>query len=377
MGAENPMLSAGSFEPSLPEFLWEERIPAGMFTLVGGLPGEGKSLLTEFLAAYVTTTLERDVIFSNPEDPPAQVTVPRLIAAGADLTRVHFWTPRLPRDTEELEANIREVNAALLVTDPVSAHLTTSIYSDDVRRTLEPVGEVMARTGCAWLGIHHTVRSRKTGDPREMFGGGNGGLIAVARAAYLFGTSPHDGDERVLAQAKFNIGAPPDAAVFEMDSEDWLDDDGRLIGTVGRLTLTDLKAKISAGAVARTAAGATVKKPPSKMASAAAFVTKYLRTGPQPVKKLREDAIQAGISWATLRRAEAEIGIEKKRDAKFQGAVNWSLPPNHPWAPHAKAVRDEMDLELEAMLLGKPSLADLAAWDNEGGATGREADDDR
>jgi putative DNA primase/helicase len=375
MADRTPMLSAASVEPTLPEFLWEERIPEGMFTLVGGLPGEGKSLLTEFLAAYVTTKLERDVIFSNVEDPVVQVTVPRLIAAGADLERVHFWTPRLPRDTAELEANIRDVNAALLVTDPVAAHVSTSIYSDDIRSVLEPVGQVMERTGCAWVGIHHTVRSRKSGDPREMFGGGNGGLIAVARAAFLFGPNPNDGDERVLAQAKFNIGPQPPAAVFDMDSDDWLDADGRLVGTVGRLTLVDLRSKVTARMVALAGAKQGGKKPQSKMAQAAAFITKYLRTGPQPVAKLREDAIQVGISWATIRRAESEIGIVKRRDNQFQGAVRWSLPANHPWAPRPRPT--DADLDLEAFRLGKPFQAELAAWENEGGALGREDDDER
>ena len=98
------------------KYLWLDRIPLGMPTIVAGRPGEGKSLFSAFLAAEVTRR-GWSVIFSNMEDPIAQIVRPRLEAAGAVLERVHFWTPYLPRDMEELEEMILKTGATMLIID--------------------------------------------------------------------------------------------------------------------------------------------------------------------------------------------------------------------------------------------------------------------
>ena len=66
------------------------------------------------------------------EDPTSSVVVPRLTAAGADLSRVHFLVPTdpdlglfvtLPRDYAEAERLIREHDARMFVLDPFVAVL--------------------------------------------------------------------------------------------------------------------------------------------------------------------------------------------------------------------------------------------------------------
>lgn len=100
-------------------WLWQERIPSGMLSLVVGRPGQGKSLFGAYLAAEVSR--EGGVLFSNLEDARRQVLRPRLEAVGARLDRVHFWTPNLPRDSDELGERIIAQRAQLVVLDPIAA----------------------------------------------------------------------------------------------------------------------------------------------------------------------------------------------------------------------------------------------------------------
>src|ERR1700730_1336396 len=88
------------------EWLWSERIPRGMISLVAGLPGVGKSLFGYFLAARASQS--GGVIYSTWEESLRKTARARLEAAGANLERVHMWTPELPRDLDKLHSMIAQ-----------------------------------------------------------------------------------------------------------------------------------------------------------------------------------------------------------------------------------------------------------------------------
>src|SRR5438477_4479859 len=82
-------------------WLWPKRIAAGKLTLIDGDPEQGKSLLTLDLAARVSSGKPfpdghspgepASVLLIGSEDGLKDTVVPRLRAARADLSRVHFW----------------------------------------------------------------------------------------------------------------------------------------------------------------------------------------------------------------------------------------------------------------------------------------------
>ena len=84
-------------------WLWPGWIAYGKLTLVCGDPGLFKSGITTDLAARVTTgrpmplreleTPAGNVLLLFAEDGAADTVKPRLRAAGADMERVHFYTP--------------------------------------------------------------------------------------------------------------------------------------------------------------------------------------------------------------------------------------------------------------------------------------------
>ncbi len=81
------------------KWLWRGRIAQGKVTLVAGHPGLGKSQIAASFAAITTTggrwPVDRteapcgSVVILSAEDDPEDTIGPRLMAAGADLTRVY------------------------------------------------------------------------------------------------------------------------------------------------------------------------------------------------------------------------------------------------------------------------------------------------
>ena len=90
---------AAEILPEKIEWLWRGRLARGKHTCIAGEPGTGKSQLSIAMIAIVTTGGEwpcaegqaplGSVIILSAEDGAADTIVPRLMAAGADLERVH------------------------------------------------------------------------------------------------------------------------------------------------------------------------------------------------------------------------------------------------------------------------------------------------
>lgn len=327
------VIRADSISPEPVEWLWENLIPKGMLTLVAGKPDMGKSLFAAWFAADLSRK-GHNVIFSNMEDGIPNVVVPRLISVGAKLKFVHFWSPVLPRDTGALEDLIRETKAVCVIMDPVAAHITASIYNDqDVRTALSPLSQVAWRTKCAMIFLHHTIKNAAPGHPLNSIGGSGGGLTGAARTSYIFGPSPDDEDQRILAPAKFNVGPKPNSVIFEMDEYEWIIGDGKKARTLnaGRLVLKSTKSKMSAERVLSTAQGLTSVKQTDKKADAAEWLTNYLSNGAMKQSQIAEDSLQAGHTFRTLRRAAEDIEVVKERKGFGKdGFWLWYLPEDHP-----------------------------------------------
>ena len=140
-------------EPEDVEWLWEGRIPRGKITIVEGNPGQGKSAFTTDLAARVSVGRPfpdgaecgvpeggAGVILLNAEDGLADTIRPRLDATGGDPTKVlsvveipdelregqdRIFT--IPYDLAGLEEDVKRMNAALVIIDPLMAFLSGEV----------------------------------------------------------------------------------------------------------------------------------------------------------------------------------------------------------------------------------------------------------
>jgi len=327
------LVRAGAIEPQKLDWLWKDRIPAGMLTVLAGSPGLGKSLLTAELAARVTQGRigggPADVLFLSAEDSIANTILPRLQAGGADLGRVGFplverngfETPLLlPTDTDVLRGFVLEHEARLVVIDPLAAHLDgiNSWKDQEIREALAPAHHLAAATGAAILLVAHLNKGAST-DPLQRLGGSIG-LPAAARSVLLLAADPDDPDgddgaSRVLAHVKSNISEQAPSLLLRIES----------------VTLADgsTTARISEAGFSPYSGGQLLvpdRQPRgSRLAEAIAFLQVQLADGERPASEIQELALEAGITQSTLDRAKKALSVEPRK-LDFDRGWGWSLP---------------------------------------------------
>src|SRR4029077_4606252 len=142
-------------------------------------PDNGKSLAANSIAAICSTGQTfpdlpnmippSDVLMMLGEDDLEDTAIPRLMAAGADLSKIHFidgvlrgnqdGEPQLDVDMPALEAKVQEFpNARLLIIDPISNFLGgTSMFGEqDVRaEILVPLKNLAAKYNVAVVIVMH------------------------------------------------------------------------------------------------------------------------------------------------------------------------------------------------------------------------------
>jgi len=147
------VVTASDVELRRVAYLWDRRIPIGAITLLPGEEGIGKTTVGIRLMADLTRGwlpgehhgTPRHVVVVATEDGIADVFVPRLKEAGADLTRVHIVRARVgptgdrrdvivPLDLGALSATVRKHDAALVWIDSLVTtlpdELKTISYKD-------------------------------------------------------------------------------------------------------------------------------------------------------------------------------------------------------------------------------------------------------
>ena len=108
-------------------WLWYPYIPLGKITIMQGNSGEGKTMLALNIAAALSRgenlpgdTAPREpinIIYNTAEDGLGDTIKPRLLAAGADCSKIHTINERVNTITmtdERVELNVMEIGAKLL-----------------------------------------------------------------------------------------------------------------------------------------------------------------------------------------------------------------------------------------------------------------------
>lgn len=230
-----PVLLAATVPVRRLRWAWQRYIPQGKLTTLEGDPGVSKSTLSIDLVARWSSgmAMPDGVAHDGPwpclmisaEDDPEDTIVPRLMAAGADIRRVHLLSSgvspdspfNLADDFEGLEQTIAKLGIRILTLDPLSAFLpsTSDSHSDaDIRRALYPLHLLARRMDVAVIAVRHLSKSAT-----KAIHAGNGsiGIIAAARAAFMVGSLPDQPEVRVLAPIKCNLAAPPPTLQYRIE----------------------------------------------------------------------------------------------------------------------------------------------------------------
>lgn len=217
---------AADIKPEPITWLWYGYLPKGKLTILAGVGGAGKSTVTFNFAATVTNSglwpdgtqceVPGNVLIWSSEDDPADTIVPRLIAAGADLNKVHIIRGAMneqgeilsfdpARDIPTLRSKTEAIGgASLLIVDPVVSAVAGDMHkANDVRRSLQMLVDFAASFDCCVVGISHFSKGSKGSSPAERVIGSQA-FSALARIV-LVCAKQEDNTSRVLARAKSNI----------------------------------------------------------------------------------------------------------------------------------------------------------------------------
>ncbi|WP_081057554.1 AAA family ATPase [Burkholderia diffusa] len=327
---------ASAIVPEAIRWLWSDWLPEGKLTLLAGSPGTGKTTLALALAATVTTggtwpdgsACNRigDVLVWSGEDNPADTIVPRLMAAGADLDRVHIITGRtdgngelLPFDPAAdmplLSERLADMDAArLLILDPIVSAVSGDAHRvNDVRRNLQSLVDMASAHGCCVLGISHFAKGTKGSSPAERVIGSQA-FVALARMVLVAGKD-EAAERRILARAKSNIAPDEGGVAYSLELTET---EGITASRVVWGALIDGSARDILGDVEQDDEERT------GLDDACEFLAGLLSDGPVRTKVLKADADGAGFNWKMMQRAASKLDVQKRKIGMKEG-WEWAL----------------------------------------------------
>lgn len=327
--------SATLYVPSEIQWWDQGRIAPGGITILDGDPGAGKTMLLCEAASQISNGraarelastgrwAQRGVLFITESD-PARVIVPRLVASGADLTRVHFWgrkpsanyggAPQLPGCLDDMRRSVALLQVGLVVFDPVTSSMRAGTLGEqESRMALEPLVALCQEMNLICLVTRHMNKNQQAS---ALYRGlGSIALVGCAHTALLVTRDPRDREKRILSVTKNNLGASAKPIMFRILPEhpacriEW-----------GEEIETDpdeiLRGEEESGR--RDA-----------MEDSKRLLMTFLQHDWKPAKAVIAEAESCGLKERTLRSAKAVLGVQSRR-VVLSGEALWE------WGPPAK-----------------------------------------
>jgi putative DNA primase/helicase len=320
------VVRTSEIEPERIVWVWPGIVTSGRVTGLVGYPGLGKSQVAINVAAIVSTGRRwpggathgnaGDVLILSAEDDVADTIVPRLIAAGADRSRVHVVRAikdkdgaerafNLTVDLDRLEKEFDLRMVKLLVIDPVTGYLGTNgrgvsrNYAADVRTILNRLDMFAARHDLGVLALSHLNKATGARSITRISGSQE---WANAPRAILLVTEEAGTRRRLLVPLKSNIG--PDNAGFAFEIESRVIADGICTSAV---VWSDDPVTISAD----EALAAAKKRVTS---GAVDFLQAALREGPVDQTEIVRRGKEAGFTEKNLRTARERLGVTPRKE---------------------------------------------------------------
>jgi DNA polymerase-1 len=337
-------------------WLWGKRFAVGKIGIIAGLPDEGKGQILCYIAARSTYGLEwpnnegicprGNVVILSAEENPGDSLAPRLKAAGADLSRIHFINMvrdrdektgqerrrmfSLVSDLEKLRHKIMEVGDVVTVLiDPISAYLgigAVDSYRDtDVRAVLGPLKDLAEELRVAIITVMHF--NKKVDITNALLRVSNSmAFVGLPRHAYGV-IADAENARKLLVRAKNNDAAEADnqtlAFHFDVREVGTDPDSGEpirapfIVWEPGYVDVTASEAMQAA----------SEHKSPGERDKAKNLLLALLAEGREVfVDELKDTAEGHGISWRTMRRAGDDLKIVVGKERTAKGKWFWKLP---------------------------------------------------
>lgn len=308
------------------EWLLYPFIPFGKVTIIQGDPGEGKTTMVLQIIAKLTRgepillnkksqkeaqqdseenlkqeVLSQDnpiqpvnVIYQTAEDGLGDTIKPRLLAAGADCSRVLVIDDReqpLTMLDVRLEEAIMQTKARMVVLDPIQGFLGTDVdmhRANEIRPLMKRMAVLAEKYHCAIILIGHM---NKNSNGKSSYRGlGSIDFQAAARSVLIVGRLKDEPETRVMCHVKSSLAPEGKSVAFRLDKETGF----QWIGEYD-ISADDLLSGDARGQKSRIAKE---------------FLLDILSDGGMAQKKIEEEASKQGIKKKTLRNAKQELEID-------------------------------------------------------------------
>ena len=288
-------------------------IPFGKVTIVQGDPGEGKTTMVLQIIAKltkgegvlpvdentetkekITATEPVNVIYQTAEDGLGDTIKPRLLAAGADCSRVLVIDDNeqaLTMMDARLEEAIIQTKARLVVLDPIQGFLGVDVdmhRANEIRPLMKRMSVLAEKHHCAIVLIGHM---NKNSNGKSSYRGlGSIDFQAAARSVLIVGRVKDDPEIRVVCHVKSSLAPEGKSIAFRLDKETGF----KWIGEYD-ISADDLLSGDSRGRKGR---------------EAKEFLIEILSDGAMEQAKIAEEAEHRGIKSKTMWNAKKELKVE-------------------------------------------------------------------
>jgi len=279
------------------------------------------------------------VIWFTAEDDIEDTVIPRLVAAEADLERVHIvgmaknpdGTPRmfnLATDLELLRQKIAAVgDVVLVIIDPMSAYVGVGKLNNssttDVRGMLAPLTKLAEDTKISIIGIMHF--NKKADVTNAMLRIADSlAYVAAARHVYVVVDDPENEKARLFVKAKNNLAPDKHALRFMVGTRKVGHDPDTKEEIWAPHVIWDTKhVEVTATEAMEAAEGGGTKAAARREAEE--FLLSKLANGPARVKEVEDEARARDISVSgALKRAKRKLGV-KTWPEKGKPGGDWYL----------------------------------------------------
>ncbi|UUS61892.1 MULTISPECIES: AAA family ATPase [unclassified Acinetobacter] len=318
-------------------WLWYGWLPLGKMTILAGAGGCGKTNLSLALIATITTggsfpdgskceNVGKVLIYST-EDDPADTLLPRLMANGADVSKIDIIAGRIndkgenepfdpSQDFPKIEQYIKaNPDIKLLMIDPIVSAVGGDMNkANDVRKSLQPLVDLANEYKFAVLGITHFSKGSAGSTPADRIIGSQA-FTALARMAWSAAKREDEGD-CILVRAKSNNSILEGGVRYQIESETVLDNI-ETTKTAWLGTIEGTAKELLNEAESTEGSGSTVDLAKEFLIDLLSPVEKM------PASEVQEEAKNAGYSVASIRRAKDNLNIKPFKEGS---AWYWKLP---------------------------------------------------
>jgi putative DNA primase/helicase len=337
---------ASDIEPEPIDWAWKDRFAFGKLALIAGDPGLGKSQVAIDIIARCTLrdpfpcgegcAPQCEALILTAEDALKDTVIPRLIASGADRSKVHVLTGTkiegaaageedlfdLTRDVAVLRDVLRtNRKIRIIIIDPLTAYLgeTQAHKNAQVRKVLTPLVKLVEDYGVLVIGVTHLNKSAGKAIYRVL---DSIAFVALGRILHLVIQDSDNPDNRKFLCDKTNIGPKPAGLTFICQQVEVPTSRGNI--WMSRVSWgTQTISQTADEAIATATLGANERT--NALNEAVEFLERLLADGPVASTEVFKSAKANGIAAATLRRAKEKRGVVARHDESFDGGWKWCL----------------------------------------------------